>query len=153
MRCEVAAGFSRIGLHDGEEGLCLREAACQEIVAPCHEGRQCDEEAAYQVICFPPRSVRGRGEVGKKPPGSGGEGEAMIESAGRGDEICPKADAYSGECKEEEGQLPKGSAIDREEECECHAGQREGGVVPRGEDFPCDGYVQTVDDGEKGKPY
>ena len=96
--------------------------------------------------------MRGRGEVGKKPPGSGGEGEAMIESTGRGDEICQKADAYSGECKEEEGQLPKGSAIDREEKCECHAGQREGGIVPRGEDFPCDGYVQTVDEGEESKP-
>ena len=45
MLYEVAAGFSRIGLHDGEEGLCLREAACQEIVAPCHDGRQGDEES------------------------------------------------------------------------------------------------------------
>lgn len=46
MLHEVAAGFSRIGLHDGEEGLCLREAACQEIVDPCHEGGQGDEESA-----------------------------------------------------------------------------------------------------------
>ena len=76
----------------------------------------------------------------------------MIEGAGGGDEICQKADAYSGERKEEEGQLPKGRAVDREEERERHAGQHDGGIVPRGEDFPCDGYVETVDEGEKGKP-
>lgn len=95
------------------------------------------------------RKGRGRQEAPRKRRRRRGNDRKR----GRGDEICQKADAYSGECKEEEGQLPKGSAIDREEECECHAGQREGGVVPRGEDFPCDGYVQTVDDGEKGKPY